>query len=158
VRGTDYCRSHLPLHKTEYEKWLEEQNLKDNPAVRTKYKFARKEMKKAYRQKLEAGGKLYDLKDDIAVLSALLEEILDSPRLLKHELVIKMIDQQRKCLATMNDIRKTSMMMFSQEKMNTLLERIVQVITKHVENPDTRKAIATDFVEVSKDYEDKIDK
>jgi hypothetical protein len=50
------------------------------------------------------------------------------------------------------------MMMFSQEKMNTLLERIVQVITKHVENPDTRKAIATDFVEVSKDYEDKIDK
>lgn len=158
VAGTPYCRHHLPLHKEDYEKFLADKKNFAGIKSETKYKFLRPSLMEGYREKLASGNKLYDLRQDIALLTALLEEIVNNPRVTKTETLIRIIDQQRKCLATMNDIRRTTMMMFSQEKMNTLLDRVIQVINKHIQSSDLKKAIAVDFVEVSKEFEDEAEK
>ena len=46
-------------------------------------------------------------------------------------------------------------MMFSQEKMNTLLDKITDVINKHIQSQELKRAIAVDFVEIGREFDEK---
>jgi hypothetical protein len=142
----------LKLYPDEYKKWIDQQGKAYSPAVRrTKYQFANDDLRRSYATKLGAGGKLLDLRDDIALLTALLERLLDKKDY-KTADAVRIIDLQRRCIATMNDLRKTQANILTQEKQEILLNRIIEIINNRVSAVDIRKQIAIDFIDISKEY------
>lgn len=155
IKGTPYCYHHLRLHPEEYKAWVDQQGKIYLPSARrTKYQFANDDLRRSYATKLGAGGKLLDLRDDIALLTALLERLLDQKEYKTLD-AVRIIDLQRRCIATMNDLRKTQADILTQEKQEILLNRIIEIINKRVEAVDIRKQIAIDFIDLSKEYVDK---
>lgn len=148
LSGFDYCRFHIKLYPEQYTKLLDEQKLLTQ---RTKYNFLDADIRKTYIDKLGVGSKLYDLREDIALLTLLLERIVNDKDI-DNMHVIKIIDLQRKCLATMNDIRKANFNAFTQDKLETFVRRVTDIINKNIVDVDTRKAIALEFISVGKEY------
>ena len=148
LTGFDYCRFHIKLYPAQYKKLLEQQKALTQ---RTKYNFLDADIRKTYIDKLGVGSRLYDLREDIALLTLLLEKVVNNKDIDNMQ-VLKIIDLQRKCLATMNDIRRANFNAFTQDKLETFVRRITDVINKNIVDIDTRKAIALEFISVGKEY------
>ena len=154
-----YCRHHIRLYPDIYEKWLADQaqrtpqrtRTSDTPQRLGKYTFADADLRERYERHLSSGGKLLDLREDIAFMIALLERVVNEGKYKTGE-VLRLIDMQRKCISTMNDLRKTQASIMTQERTEQLLNRIIEVINARIDTEETKRLIAIDFISIAKEY------
>jgi hypothetical protein len=151
LNGYDYCRWHIKHHAEQYTAFCND-NAERVGKLKGKYQFANADIRKAYNDKVGQGGKLLDLREDIALLTMLLERLINAKGTDNSKDIIKIIDLQRKCIVALNDIRKANIKAFTQDKLETLIDRLTNIIKTNIEQPETRQKIAIEFVQVSKEY------
>lgn len=165
LRGEMYCKWHIKDHPTEYQAWLDKQELirakrrkittigttTNTPQIVGKYNFADQDLRERYARQLSSGSRLLNLTDDMALLIALLERLVNDGKYKTGE-VIRLIDTQRKLIATMDQIRKTQANILTHDKADLLIKRIIDILDKRIGDADTRRLIGQDFLMVAGEF------